>query len=177
MKKIVLTFGLISGVLCSLLMAATLPFGEKIGFDKAMVVGYTILVLSFLLVFFGIRRYRDTVGLGQITFVKGFTVGVLITLITSVFYVVTWEILYFNFMPGFMDQYAAYAVEKMKASGASAAAVQARMLEMTKYKQQYDNPIINSMMTFVEPFPVGLAITLISALVLRRHKRSGMSTP
>ena len=177
MKKTVLTYGLISGILCSLMMTATLPFGEKIGFDKAMVVGYTILVLSFLLVFFGIRRFRDTVGLGQITFVKGFTVGILITLITCVFYVATWEILYFNFMHGFMDQYAAYTVEKMKASGASAAAVQAQMQEMAKYKQQYENPLFNSLMTFVEPFPVGLAITLISALVLRRHKRLGMNTP
>ena len=174
MKKIVLTFGLISGVLCSLLMVSTLPFGEKIGFDKAAYVGYTILVASFLLVYFGIRRYRDTAGFGQITFARGFAVGILITLITCVFYVVTWEILYFNFMHGFMDQYAAYTVQKLKDSGASAAAVQAQVQAMAKYKQQYENPLFNSMITFIEPFPVGLVITLISALVLRRHKPQGM---
>ena len=45
-------------------------FADKIGFDQAEVVGYTIIVLSFLLVFFGIRSYRDNAGNGQITFTK-----------------------------------------------------------------------------------------------------------
>jgi hypothetical protein len=62
MKKTVLTFGLISGALSSLMMVATVPFEDKIGFDKGEFVGYTIIVLSFLLVFFGIRSYRDNVG-------------------------------------------------------------------------------------------------------------------
>src|SRR5277367_1302752 len=99
MKKVVLTFGLISGVLSSLMMLATVPFAHKIGFDKALIVGYTTIVASFLLVFFGIRSYRDNAGNGHITFAKAFAVGISITLITCVFYVVTWEIMYFKFMP------------------------------------------------------------------------------
>lgn len=93
MKKVVLTFGLISGVLCSLMMAATVPFADQIGVDKAKFVGYTILVLSFLLVFFGIRSYRDTAGNGPITFTKALALGISITLITCLCYVVTWEFL------------------------------------------------------------------------------------
>src|SRR6195256_4250910 len=104
MKKTVLTFGLISGAISSLLMAATLPFAHKIGFNKALIVGYTTIVLSFLLVFFGIRSYRDNVGNGQITFKKAFAVGISITLISCIFYVLTWEVLYFHFLPGFMDK-------------------------------------------------------------------------
>ena len=99
MKKTILTFGLISGALSSLMMLATVPFMDKIGFDKGYYYGYTAIVLSFLLVFFGIRSYRDNVGNGQITFAKAFAVGISITLISCIFYVVTWEILYFNFMP------------------------------------------------------------------------------
>jgi len=172
MKRTVLTFGLISGALSSLMMVATVPFADKIGFDKAEVVGYTVIVLSSLLVFFGIRSYRDNVGNGQITFTKAFAVGISITLISCICYVVTWEVLYFNFLPGFMDKYSVYMVEKLKASGASAAAVQAKLQELKKYKELYDNPFFNALMTFIEPLPIGLVITLISAAVLRKKPQS-----
>jgi hypothetical protein len=167
MKKTVLTFGLISGALCSL-NSGVAAFADKIGFDKSEILGYTILVLSFLLVFFGIRSYRDNVGNGQITFTKAFTVGICITLISSLCYVVIWEVLYFNFLPDFMDKYGAYVVEKLKASGASPAAVQAQLQQLKQYKGLY----LNAAMTFIEPFPVGLVITLISAAVLRKRAQS-----
>src|ERR1700732_3299988 len=122
MKKTVLTFGLISGVLSSLMMVATVPFLHKIGLNKGLVIGYTAIVLSFLLVFFGIRSYRDNAGNGQITFSKAFAVVIAITLISCIFYVVTWEVLYFNFLPDFMDKYDAHMIEKVKASGAGPAA-------------------------------------------------------
>ena len=75
-------------------------------------------MLSFLLVFFGIRSYRDNVANGHISFSKAFAVGICIILISCICYVVTWEILYFNFLPDFIDKYGAYMVEKAKASGA-----------------------------------------------------------
>jgi hypothetical protein len=175
MKKTILTFGLISGALSSLMMVATVPFADKIGFDKDEIVGYTGIVLSFLLVFFGIRSYRDNQGDGQITFAKGFAVGISITLISCVFYVVTWEILYFNFLHGFMDKYAAYMVEKARISGATPAALEAQLPQLKKYKEMYDNPLLNAAMTFIEPFPVGLVITLISAWALRRKPQSAQS--
>src|SRR6202022_1227729 len=172
MKKTIVTFGLISGAISSLMMLATVPFADRIGFDQGAVIGYTSIVLSFLLVFFGIRSYRDNVGKGQITFSKAFAVGISITLISCVCYVVTWEILYFNFLPDFMDKYGAHVIEKAKASGASAAAVQAQVEQVKKYKEMYDNPLLNAAVTFIEPFPIGLVITLISAAVLRRKPQS-----
>ena len=178
MKKTILIFGLISGAISSLLMMATVPFAHKIGSDKALILGYTTIVLSFLLVFFGIRSYRDNVGNGRISFPKAFAVGICITLISCVFYVVSWEIIYFNFMPDFMDTYSAKTVEKLQASGASAAAVQAKTEEMKKLKESYQNPLFNAAMTFIEPFPVGLLITLISAGVLRKKgKEQPVQTP
>jgi len=172
MKKTILTFGLISGALSSLMMVTTVPFAHRIGFDKALFVGYTTIVLSFLLVFFGIRSYRDNAGNGQITFAKAFAVGICITLISCIFYVVTWEIIYFNFMHDFMDQYGAHMIERLKATGASAAAIQAQLQKQEKLKELYEKPFYNAAMTFIEPFPVGLAITLISAGVLRKKAQS-----
>jgi hypothetical protein len=172
MKKTVLTFGLISGAISSVMMVATVPFADRIGFDKGAVVGYTAIVFSFLLVFFGIRSYRDNVGNGQITFGKAFAIGISITLISCIFYVVTWEILYFNFLPDFMDKYSAYVVDKLKASGAGAAAVQAKLQELKKFKELYDKLLFNALMTFIEPLPIGLAVTLISAAMLKKKAQS-----
>jgi hypothetical protein len=172
MKRTILTFGLISGIFSSLMIVATVPFADRIGFDKGEYLGYTVIVLSFLLVFFGIRSYRDNVGNGQITFGKAFTVGIGITLISCICYVVTWEVLYFKFLPGFMDKYGAYMVQKMQSAGASAPAIQAKVEEIKKYKELYDNPLINAAMTFIEPFPIGLLVTLISAAILRKKPQS-----
>ena len=170
MKKIVVTFGLIGGVLISAMMLITIPFEDRIGFDKGLIVGYTTMVASFLLVYFGIRSYRNNVSEGRITFGRAFAVGILITLITCVFYVVTWQVMYFYFMPDFMTKYSAHAVEKLRASGASEAAIQAKLVEMEKTKAIEDNPLSNAAEAFFEPFPVGLLITLISAAVLRKKE-------
>jgi hypothetical protein len=172
MKKTILTFGLISGAISSLVMVAIVPFKDRIGFERGPVIGYTSIVLSFLLVFFGIRSYRDNIRNGHITFLKAFTVGISITLISCICYVVTWEIIYYNFLPDFWDKYGAHLVEKLRASGASPAAVQAKLEEMTRYKELYKNPLLNAVLTFIEPFPIGFVITLISALALKRKPQS-----
>jgi hypothetical protein len=174
MRKTILTFGLISGAIAAVLMLATVPFMHRSGVEKyGYLIGYTGMVLSFLLVFFGIRSYRDNVNNGEIGFGKAIAVGIAITLISSICYVATWEIVYFNFLgPGFMDKYVANVIENTKASGASAQAVQAKAEQMKQLMQLYQNPFFNSLMTFIEPFPVGLVITLISAAILRKRQQS-----
>ena len=169
MRKTILTFGLISGAVSALMMAITIPFTERIGFDKGAVIGYTGIVLSFLLVYFGIRSYRDQVGKGYITFSKAFVVGLGITVISCMFYVAAWEVIYFNFMPDFTEKYSAHVIESARAAGASDAAILKKQQEMKDFKEMYANPFYNVAMTFVEPFPVGLLITLISAAVLKKN--------
>ena len=171
MKKTVLTFGLISGVASSLMMLATVPFIDRIGFDYGMVFGYTTIVLSFMLVFFGIRSYRDNVNGGTITFAKAFGVGILITLITCLFYVGTWEVIYFKLMPDFAEKFTKYAVGQVIASGASTEVINAKLQEMKTITAMLNNPFTNAAMTFTEPFPVGLIITLISAAILRKKAK------
>lgn len=115
MKRIILTFGFISGVVMSGLITLSMVFADKIGFDHNMYVGYTTMVLSFLLVFFGIRTYRDN-GSGYITFGRAFAIGIAIVAISCVCYVVTWQILYHFFMPDFFDKYGAHVLEKARAA-------------------------------------------------------------
>ncbi|HEX6976618.1 MAG TPA: DUF4199 domain-containing protein [Vicinamibacterales bacterium] len=167
MKRTVLVFGLLSGVVSAAMMLLTMPFIDEIGFDRGMIVGYTAIVLSFLFVFFGIRSYREAHG-GTISFGRGFAVGILITLISCLFYVATWELAKDRLAPGFVDKYSAYAIEQKKASGASAEEVEAVRQQLEQFKVWYANPFMSAAMTFTEPFPVGLLVTLISAGVLRK---------
>jgi hypothetical protein len=168
MKKIVLTFGLISGAICIGMMLAALRLEDKIGHDKAEILGYTIIVLSALLVFFGIRSYRENVGGGRLSFGRGFAVGILITLISSACYVGTWEIVYFKFMPDFAVKYGTQMVERAKASGASEQKIAEAEQQAREFKQAYDSPLINMAYTFMEVFPVYLVVTTVSAGILRK---------
>lgn len=168
MKKAVLTFGVIAGVMISVLMNLALLLSKYIGSGHSMALGYTIMVASFLLIYFGIRSYRDNDLGGQISFGRAFACGILITLITTVFYVISWEIIFFTFMPHFMDGYFAAQVRHVQASGLDSATIATKVAAIQHSQQLYNNPLVNAAYTFIEPFPVGLIITLISAAVLRR---------
>lgn len=168
MKKTVLTFGLIAGAIMSVMMFSTIPFMDKIGFDKGAYIGYTTMVGAFLLVFFGIRSYRENVGAGKIGFGRAFAVGILITLIACLFYVVSWQIIYSNFVPDFMEKYTNYLMEKMKAAGEAQTAIDAKLQEMNSIKVWYANPFLRAAITLVEVLPVGLLVTLVSSIILRK---------
>ena len=171
MKKTVLIFGLISGAISSALMMSFMPFIDRIGFDNGMILGYTAIVLSFIFVFFGIRSYRDNVAGGHISFGRAFAVGILITLVSCIFYVGTWEIAFYNFMPDFIEKWSKYAIEQVTASGASKEVIDAKVQEMKNLAVMMNNPLINAALTFTEPFPVGLIITTISAAILRKKRK------
>ena len=174
MKKTVWTFGLISGALLSAMMAATIPFQGENGFDHSLIVGYSTMVLSFLLIYFGVRSYRDNVGKGTIGFGRALAVGSLIGVIASVCYVATWEVMYFKFMPDFMTKYDARELEKARAAGASEAALAQKKVELEKFEKMYRNPAINAAFTILEPLPVALVVALVSAGVLSRRKRADL---
>jgi cell division protein FtsX len=171
MKKIVLTFGLISGAILSAMMLATLPFMDTIGFERGMIIGYTTMVLAFLLVFFGVRSYRDNVGNGTVGFGRAFTVGALIAVVASLCYVATWEVIYFKLTPDFGTKYTAHMIERARAEGATEAEIARKQTEMKKFVESYNNPAINAAYTFLEPLPVALIVTLFSAGVLSRRRK------
>ena len=170
MKRIVWTFGLISGAILSLMMAITVPFEEQIGSDRGLIIGYTTMVLSFLLIFFGVRSYRDNVAGGSVSFGRALAVGTLIAVISSLCYVATWEVIYFKFAPDFAAKLEAYNLDRARKSAGSPAEVEQKIAEMKQFNARYQNPLFNSAITFVEPMPVGLLIALISAAVLRRRR-------
>jgi protein-S-isoprenylcysteine O-methyltransferase Ste14 len=172
MKKIVLTFGLISGAIMSVLMTVVMVFAHQTDPGRGMIIGYTIMVLSFLLVFFGIRSYRENVGNGYISFGRALAVGLLIMLISCVCYVATWEVVYHKFMPDFGEKYLAQSIERVRASGKSPQEIETEVENMRSMMQLYNSNIFfNMAITFLEPLPVGVLLSLISAAILRKRRR------
>ena len=173
MKKIVLTFGLLSGAIMAVLMTANVSFVSRAGFDKGILIGYTTMVAAFMLVFFAIRSYRDNVGGGTISFGRGVAIGLLIMVIANVCYAAAWEVVGSKYFPDFIEKYQAYELDKARAAGKSEAELAKMRAEGAKFAESYKNPVYRAAMTFVEPLPVGLVITLVSAGILRRRRRGG----
>jgi hypothetical protein len=177
MKKTVLVFGFISGALMAVFMAGTMLYVRNVNFDRGMILGYAGMVLAFLLVFFGIRSYRENIGGGYISFGRALSVGLLIMLISSACYVAAWEVVYFKVMHeqmhDFIQKYGIHEVEKVRNSGASEQEIQAKLQQMKWMRDHYDNVFFNSALTFLEPLPPGLILTLISAAILRKKRRTG----
>jgi hypothetical protein len=103
-----------------------------------------------------------------ISFGKAFKIGIMIVLIASTIYVAAWLIDYFFFIPDFAEKYSAHMLDKMRASGASQIEIDKQTKEMANMGRMLKNPFINAMMTYLEILPVGLIVTLISSLILKR---------
>lgn len=172
MKKTIWINGLIGGlIIATMMVGSTILFYGKENFEGSMVLGYLGMLLAFSFVFVGIKNYRDKFNSGTITFGKAFKIGLLISLISSLIYVLVWLVEYYVFIPDFMEKYAACMLKQASESGASLAEIKATTDEMEIYKELYKNPIWVILMTFGEVFPVGFIISLISALILKRKAK------
>src|SRR6185295_17998816 len=137
-----------------------------------MLIGYTIMVLSFLLIFFGVRSYRENVGNGYISFGRALGVGVLIMLISCACYVASWEVVSHKLIPDFGEKYLAQSIERVRASGKSPQEIENEIQNMRSMMQLYNsNILVNIAFTLLEPLPPGLVMTLISAAILRKRRR------
>jgi len=172
MKKLVITYGLISGVILGAMFFVTAPLYDKgiVNFDNGMLIGYTTMVVALSLVFFGVKSYRDNQQNGAITFAKGFQVGILITLVASFLYALSWEVAYNTVSKGYSEKFTAHYIDKVKAEGKPETEVNKAIKEMEEFKAVYENPFIRFAMTLMEILPVGLIITLISAALLRKKE-------
>jgi len=171
MKKTVLTFGLISGAILSAMMLITVPFQEQIGWDRGEIIGYTTMVLASLLIFVGVRSYRDNVRGGTIGFGRAFAVGALIVAVSSVCYTMTWQVVRLKLAPDIQDKFIERMAENARAEGGSPAEVEKRLADLRDWAVMYEKPLFNVAMTFLEPLPVGLVVALMTAGIVRRTKR------
>ncbi|MFN8248166.1 MAG: DUF4199 domain-containing protein [Ferruginibacter sp.] len=169
MKKIVWVSGLISGLIVSSLMAISIVrCYNGANYEGSMLIGYASMLAAFSLIFVGIRNYRDKYNNGIISFGKAFKIGLFIALIASTMYVITWLICYYFFIPDFAEKYGAHMIDSLKSGGATQVDIDKKTKEMAEFARMYKNPLFVILMTYVEIVPVGLLVSLICSLILKR---------
>ena len=171
MKKTIIKFGLVGGVLMIglVFLIATLCEREIVTLDRAELFGYAGMLIALTMVFFGIRQYRQEHG--SITFWKGCQIGLGISAIAAVMYFIGGEIYNLinpEFGPAFMAKYAEYQVELMKAKGAAEPEIEAMRQQMNTFLEMYKNPLVRFGVALIEFLPVGIIVTLVCSLLLRR---------
>lgn len=169
MKRIILIHGLITGVIITAMMlyAVSMCYSNK-DFEPNAVAGYAAQIVAFSLIFIGVRTFRNKYNNGVISFGKALKIGLYITLVASTMYVGVWLIDYYLFVPDFMDQYIAFVLKEARESGADQQALQSKAAEMTQFKEMYKNPLFVILISYAEIIPVGLVVSLITALLLKR---------
>ena len=166
MCKIVLVYGIIAGLLMDAMFLISFSLMEKgILPEHSELLGYTTMIIILSLIFFGIKSYRDKHNNGAMTYWKGFKVGIAIAGMASLFYYNSTDL-----KDTFMQKYTDQILKNMQQEGKSQEEIDKKKEEMNSMAEMYKNPFIRFGMTLMEIFPVGLAITLISAGVLRKKE-------
>lgn len=173
MRKIILIYGSIAGLLMDLMFLISFWMMEKgiITFENSELFGYTSMIIVLSLIFMGIRSYRNNHLSGVMTFGAGTKAGLLIACVASLFYAGGWEV-YYNTAPNvketFMERYVELNVKKMQQEGASPEKIEAKKAELNQMAEMYKNPFMRFGISLAEILPVGIAVALISAGILRK---------
>lgn len=172
MKKTIISYGLMAGAIVSAMLFITQPLFRNgtLDHENGVYVGFTSMIVAFSLIFFGVKSFRDQHLSGSITFGKAFTIGVLIALVASLCYAITWEFVMHFVYPDFAQWYSQCQLDQLVKNGATEAKLAEARLELQKFEAMYANAFIRFGFTLMEIFPVGLIITLISAGLLRNSK-------
>lgn len=174
MKRNMLVFGSIAGVIVATFMGISMwlmgcDSEDMNGGNGGMIIGFSSMAVAFSFVFVGIKNFRDKQNGGVITFGQGFWLGFMISFIASTIYVATWAVEFHYLMPDFIDKYGAMQIKQLKESGVTGEALEkaVKEIETTGYDYKH-NPLVFALYTYMEILPVGILITLISALILKR---------
>jgi hypothetical protein len=169
MRNVILKYGVIAGIAMAALMFATTFFLDKVGYSHAEAIGYTCMILGYLPILLGVRKYRDDVNGGTISFGRAAGTAILAALLANVFYVAAWLFIYYN-MPEVMEKYATYTINQMKAAGTSQKDMDTLMSNMQHLKELYKNPLINAAVTYLEPLFGTIVFSLVTGLITMRKK-------
>ena len=177
MTPVILRYGIIAGLIVSLpwlVYMLTLPADGHM--NHSMLLGYTLMILAFSMVFVGIRQYRDRALGGVIKFGKALLLGLGISAVASLIYVIGWEICMAFSKYNFIEAYSKFILDDARAHGAGAAEMEQAAKQAADFASMYRNPLYRMAFTFIEIFPVGILVSLISAGLLRKAPPPALST-
>ena len=170
MFRKILLWGTVAGLIVgSILFGTTVAMADNPPpMGVGMAIGYTSMLIALSAIFVGVKRHRDEALGGVIRFWPAFGMGLGISLIAGVFYVLAWEAALALTGMDYGAKFAELMIEQRKAAGATVAELAKYVAEMESFKTQYANPLYRMPMTFTEIFPVGVLVSLISAGLLRK---------
>lgn len=172
MTNIIFLFGTFAGliVIGGMLAVIVSTGGQPEIEDHSLIVGYAIMIVALSMIFFAVKRYRDVELGGVIGFGRAFMVGVGVSIVAGIIYCAVWEVYMAATNYTFMNAYADAMIAGERAKGATPEAISKLTAEMEQMKVQYLNPLFRIPMTFIEIFPVGVIVSLISAAILRNSR-------
>lgn len=171
MLRTILKYGVIAGLVVGGFQVVTFTaFSGMPPLKYGLLIGYTTMLIALSAVFVGIKRHRDVDRGGVIGFWPAFGVGLGVSFVAGIFYVIAWEAVQAMTQMDFASSYAQAILESETAKGASAEALAKLSADMEMFKVQYANPLFRLPMTFAEIFPVGVLVSLVSAGLLRNSR-------
>lgn len=172
MINIIFLFGTLAGliVIGGMIAVIAASGGQPDMQDNSLLLGYTIMLVALSMIFFGIKAYRDRELGGVIHFMPALFMGLGISIVAGIIYVAVWEVYMAATNNAYITAYIEHYIAQQKAAGVTGAALDKLVADMESFKVQYADPLFRMPMTFMEIFPVGLLISLISAAVLRNPR-------
>lgn len=169
MRKLILVYGSIAGavIIGSMTLGIYAARAGADSFFASEALGYSIMIIGFSMIFVATKKYRDEELGGVIKFGSAFKVGLGISLIAGVVYVLAWEVNLYLTDYVFIEEYTSSMIEKSRESGATEQELAALTEKMDQMVENYSKPLYRLPITFTEIFPVGLLLSLISAVLFR----------
>lgn len=163
MMNNILKNGILGGIIAAIVMASMVFYMKaNPGQEPNAIIGFIAMLLAFTFLIMGIKQQRE-INNGSITFGRAFLTGLGISFIISTIYVLAWLVIYYNFFPDFIDKYSEMVLKNTKPEEFSA-----KTTEMNQMKQWYENPLMIILLTYIEIFPLGIVVSLIGALFLKK---------
>ncbi len=174
MKKTIIRYGLYGGTVICVLFLLSLFLADGLDFGTQEVIGYASMVVALSFVYFGIRHFRDRENSGSLSFGTGLKIGLGISLITALMFGIL-DVIYVKFMnPDFMETYYASVLADLEAS-LPESEYQERARAMEAEKELFTNPLMNFFLMFITVFLIGLIMSILSALILKRKPSTVIS--
>ena len=170
MTRIILTYGLISGlVIITGIMASMFLSGGQHPHSNLW-LGYLIMLVALSAILVGVKQHRDQALGGVIKFRTALLLGLGIAIMATLAYVAVWEGYLAATHYTFMDQYTAQILAAKRAAGVTGAAYAKAVAEADGMRRIYANPLTRMLETSAEIFPVGLLVAVVSAALLRNPR-------
>ena len=176
MRKIILQYGLLSGTLITAFTLISMYYCYQSADMKGnMLLGFAAMFLSFSLMFPAIKKYRDGVLNGRISFGQAFLVGIGIAGIASTMYVIGWMIEYHTVMPDFLERFVNYSILELEKAKLSPEMLAQEKANYETYRHNYDTLPRMALVTYLEILPPGILLSLLAAFIMKKKPIPGSS--